>query len=186
DIITPDVILNAKGTPDHPYYQLEGAMGSVLLNLDRFWRKYYGKPLVHLINIELPHRTSFFSPLKTAFDFFLQFYSDRFTFDEERFRPINQRPGKFPVVLLQDKFYKEVDNVLLAFAKTSTIDLDELTIKGQVLLANFTLQGKVIIDNQSGHLVDLTKIDEQILPRTLHNQKVVLDASGKVQLLSLA
>ncbi len=185
DIITPDVILNAKGTTEHPYYQLEGAMGSVLLNLDRFWRKYYGKPLVHLINIELPHRTAFFSPLKTAFDFFLQFYSDRFTFDEERFRPINQRPGKFPVVVLKDKFYKEVDNVLLAFAKTSTIDLDELTINGQVLLANFTLQGKIIIDNQSGKLVDLTKIDATILPRTLHDQKVVIDGSGKVQISNL-
>ena len=186
DIITPDVILNAKGSSAHPYYQLEGAMGSVLLNLDRFWRRYYGKPLVHLVNIELDHRTSFFSPLKTAFDFFLQFYSDRFHFNQETFRPINNRPGKFPGVVLEDKFYKEVDNVLLAFAKTSTVDLEHLTIKGQVRLANFVLKGKVLLDNQSGKMVDLQSFAPTELPRTICDQKITIDPQGKLHVAAWA
>src|SRR5690606_14642666 len=79
EIISPDLIRNGKTQTDtdgvqRRYTQLEGAMGSSLLNLDRYWRSRYGEPLVRFINVERESRTRFFSPIKTAFDFYMQFH----------------------------------------------------------------------------------------------------------------
>jgi hypothetical protein len=143
-IIAPDLILNKK----EKYTQLEGALGSSLLNLDRFWREKYGEPLVQFINIDREHRTDFFSPIKTAFDFFLQFSSDRFTLDETRMRLINHRPGKLPSVSLtdpetKDKYWADVSNVQKAFRETSVINLQSLKVKGQADFSGQSLSGDV-------------------------------------------
>ncbi|MEI6093367.1 MAG: UTP--glucose-1-phosphate uridylyltransferase, partial [bacterium] len=112
-IITPDLIENTKKQLDkdgvtRKYTQLEGAMGSSILNLDRFWRKHYGEALVYFINIDRKNRTRFFSPIKTPFDFFMQFSSDRFKFDEKTIRLIDQRPGSLPFVDFKDEYYSDV------------------------------------------------------------------------------
>src|SRR5690606_20394889 len=105
DVVSPDLILNPKEQEDpdgeiRSYVQLEGAKGSVLLNLDRYWRNRYGEPLVHFVNVEPRDRTRFFSPVKVPFDFFMQFASDRFRFDEQKMELRDQRPGELPAVSL--------------------------------------------------------------------------------------
>ncbi|POB13195.1 UTP--glucose-1-phosphate uridylyltransferase [Halobacteriovorax sp. DA5] len=63
-IALPDLIENQKGE----FVQLEGAMGSVLLNSDKNYRKS-GKMLVHILNVNKENRTKFFNPIKKMDDF---------------------------------------------------------------------------------------------------------------------
>ena len=149
EVITPDLIENVKKQTDkdgviRKYIQLEGAMGSSILNLDRFWRGHYGEALVHFINIDRKNRTRFFSPIKTPFDFFMQFFSDRFVFDEKTVRLIDQRPGTLPFVNFKDDYYNDVQNVLSAFEGASVIELDELSVEGKVMFNGVKLRGTVI------------------------------------------
>lgn len=165
-IVAPDLILNTKEQTDQDgvcrkYTQLEGAMGSCLLNLDRYWRLQYQEPLVHFINVDRNTRTHFFSPIKTAFDYFMQFHSDLFELDFEQMRLIDRRPGKLPSITLKDpqtndKFYQDVQNVLESFEGTSIINLDSLEVHGQVSLGQTEFRGNVRIHNQRKEKFDLT------------------------------
>lgn len=165
-IIAPDLILNKKSQVDNDgvqrsYTQLEGAMGSSLLRLDRHWRERYGEALVHFINVDREARTRFFSPIKTAFDFFMQFHSDRFGFDRKSMRLVNHRPGVLPSVALSDqtsggRYWADVENVLRAFAGASIIGLDRLEVEGRVSFRGVTLRGDVKVVNNSDKEIDLT------------------------------
>jgi len=165
NIISPDLIQNAKQQKDkdgvvRTYIQLEGAMASSLLNLDRFWREHCGKPIVHFVNVGKQNRTRFFSPVKTAFDFFIQFHSDRFILDMDTMRLVDKRKGSLPLVELKNAYYNDVNNVLGSFRGVSTVDLDELYIEGLVSLNGFRLGGKVEIINKSGKMIDLGSVKE--------------------------
>ncbi|MGI4991249.1 UTP--glucose-1-phosphate uridylyltransferase [Halobacteriovorax sp. GFR7] len=63
-IALPDLIKNQK----EEFIQLEGAMGSVLLNSDRLAREN-GRKLVHILNVNKENRTKFFNPIKKMDDF---------------------------------------------------------------------------------------------------------------------
>ena len=152
-VITPDLIENFKKQTDEDgvvrkYKQLEGAMASSLLNLDKFWRKKHKTPLVHFVNVDRENRTRFFSPIKTAFDFFIQFHSDRFVLDMDTMRLVDKRRGALPLVQLCDESYNDVKTVLDRFKGASTLDLDSLYIEGKVDLKNKVLSGKVEIINK--------------------------------------
>ncbi len=158
-VIAPDLILNHKKQKDsdgkqRTYTQLEGAMGSVFLNLDHFWRKNFGAPLVHILNVGPEDRTRFFSPIKTAFDFFIQFFSDRFKLDWETYRLVNQRPECLPQVTLQDSFYSDVLNTLEAFAGCQMKELDNLKIQGKVKFNDISFAGKVEVEAEEGLVRD--------------------------------
>ncbi|MBL7543098.1 MAG: UTP--glucose-1-phosphate uridylyltransferase [Bdellovibrionaceae bacterium] len=194
--VAPDLITNTKTQVGvdgikKSFVQLEGAMGSVVLKLDRLYRENFdGEPLVHFLNIEKDHRTEYFAPIKTAFDFFMQFYSDRFIVDGQAFKIIDQRPGSIPKVTLADEFYKEAANTLNAFKDTKILELDELTIdgfvkedktvSGTVLLPGMKLVGTVRIKNLSGRPVNLPMLLKQNSQenKTLKNVSVVIDAQG--------
>lgn len=167
-IITPDLIQNQKTQIDsdgvsRKYIQLEGAMGSVLLNLDRYWRKRYCTPIVHFINIEKEDRTKFFSPIKTAYDFFMLFHSNRFKFDQISKRLINLRPNSLPLVNLTNKFYAEIDNVLNVFKSTDIIDLDSLHVDGVVDFSNCKLSGHIKIENRTNKVLSLQELPQSLL-----------------------
>jgi UDP-N-acetylglucosamine pyrophosphorylase len=141
--IAPTLIENKKMQKDkdgktRPYIQLEGAMASCLLNLDRAWRRHFNEPLVHFINFEKEYRTEIFCPIKTAFDFFMLYHSDRFTFDSEHFRLRDNNPGTLPLIELPQEFYQDVDN-----------DLESLKVEGgPVDFSGLTLQGHITIHNE--------------------------------------
>lgn len=174
-IITPDLIENTKKQIDkdgitRKYTQLEGAMGSSILNLDKFWRQHYGEALVHFINIDRKNRTRFFSPIKTPFDFFMQFFSDRFVFDEENIRLVDQRPGALPHVVFKDAYYNDVQNVLTSFKNTSVLGLDNLTIEGEVVLGDLELKGDVEIINKTGKLTNIKTCDKYVSGKIVNSK----------------
>ena len=187
-ILAPDLILNWKEQKDadsivRKYLQIEGAMGSTLLNLDRFWRAKYGEPLVHFINVGETHRTRFFSPIKTAFDYFMQFHSDAFHLDASQMRLIKNGHGRLPSVNLKDKFYTDVKNVLTAFKGASVVELTSLTVEGQVMMPSLRLKGRVEVINRAGAMVDLTKLLGS--SASLNNQRVEIEADGSLKVTAL-
>lgn len=187
-IISPTLIVNNKTQVDidgkeRQYTQLEGAMGSSILKLDKYWREHYGEPLVHFINVEAKNRTKFFSPIKTAWDFYMQFFSDRFSLDTETMLLTNNRPESLPSVSLKDSYYKEVQHVLDAFKNANILNLDKLTIKGKVSLKGFTLEGKVEIDNKTGELIDLKAYFPQT--KMLKDKKIVINNKDHISISSI-
>lgn len=186
--ISPELIENWKEQVDvdgvkRKYLQLEGAMGSTLLNLDRVYREEFGTPLVHFLCIDRKDRHLFFSPVKTAFDFFLQFYSDRFSLDAGTLKPINHRPGFLPLVSLvgdqkTPQYWDDIENVLTAFQGCSVLDLDSLKISGLVSLNGLTLRGKIEISN-AGAPVALRPLLKD--PR-IENSRIEISPDSKVRL----
>ena len=190
-LIAPDLITNTKKQKsadgvEKSFVQLEGAMGSVVLKLDRLYRETFnGEPLVHFLNIGKDHRTQYFAPIKSGFDFFMQFYSDRFVVDGNAFKIVDQRPGSIPKVTLADDFYKEAANVLSAFKGAKILELDELSIEGaSVLVPGMTLSGIVKIKNLSRQSVHLPSLLQQnrFVGRELKNVNITIDADGMLMI----
>lgn len=171
--MAPDLVPNWKEQKDsdgvtRKYLQLEGTMGTVIFNLDRFYRSRFGEPLVSIVNIQADVRTQFFSPVKSAFDYFLQFHTDRFAIDPKTYM-LQHRGSELPSFSLKDpgskdKYYSDVQNVLDSFEGSSFLSLKDFEISGQVRLRNFVLAGKVRIVNEVSGLWDLSEV--QGLPRT--------------------
>ncbi len=159
--VSPDLIKNAKKQIDsdgieRTYIQLEGAMGSVLLNFDRLCRQRLGKKAVHFINVEKKNRTKFFTPIKTAFDFLLQFHSDVFELNVHSMRLENKHiSGMLPAVTLKDKYYDDVENVLSSFKGTKMAHLEKLYIQGKVRFLGAELIGDIEIVNTKDDIYDI-------------------------------
>lgn len=159
-IISPDLIVNKKKQKDadgveRTYTQLEGAMGTVVLNLDRYWRNHYGSPIVHFLNVDSINRTKFFCPIKTAFDYYMQFHSDRFAFDPQSYRLINLCPGELPLINLGHSVYKDVQPVLELFKGTKIKRLKSLDASGEIDFSGVELVGDIRIVND-GDRISLT------------------------------
>ena len=140
----PNLIKNIKAQDQRKFTQLEGALGSVFLNLDAYWRENFNEPLVHILNIPVKYRTRFFSPIKTAFDYFMQYHSDRFSFNENNYHLKNNNIAYLPMISLPNT-YKDVSNVLEDFKDCSIINLRSLKIKERVNLAGKELSGDITI-----------------------------------------
>lgn len=192
-LVAPDLIANGKEQKSADgivkvFTQLEGAMGSVVLKLDRLYRENFaGEPLVHFLNIGKENRTEFFAPIKTAFDFFMQFYSDRFEVDGKAFTIVDQRPGFIPKVTLSSEYYKEAANVLSSFKGTKVIELDELVIEGLASVEGLKLSGKVVIKNNSGQMVHIPSLLKANLHKgsELKNVNIVIDSEGHLMITAI-
>ncbi len=66
---TPDIIKNVKEQDGEKFTQLESALGSVVLNLDRFFREKFSQPLVSFLNLNKNDRRKFFMPIKKRSDY---------------------------------------------------------------------------------------------------------------------
>ncbi len=196
DLLAPDLIMNWKEQSDadgitRKYLQIEGAMGSSLLNFDRFWRKKFGRPLVHFINVERDCRTKFFSPIKTAFDYFMQFHSDRFRLDSSTMRLEHVGVEKLPLVVLKDPatkdyYYADVSTVLTNFEGASIRELTSLTIKGQVSARGLKLSGRVEIVNHLSEVINAASMTLRINGEcVLKNQRLLISADGRPTIESL-
>lgn len=193
DEIGPSLIENWKTQKDkdgveRKYLQLEGAMGSMILNLDRYFRINTGKPVVGFVNIERNFRTQFFAPIKTAFDYYMQFYSDRFSYDAKTHKLVDHRPGMLPSVKLideptKDKYYADVDNVIATFTGSSIRDVDQIVIEGRMQLNNVVLIGNVQITNKTQDNINLEKyldsnptLAKKVKGKwVLDNQKIIIE-----------
>lgn len=67
--IAPDVIQNVKTQDGKKFTQLESALGSVMLNLDSYFRKHFKENLVSFLNLEEENRLKFFMPIKKREDY---------------------------------------------------------------------------------------------------------------------
>jgi UDP-N-acetylglucosamine pyrophosphorylase len=65
----PDVIQNVKEQDGKKFTQLESALGSVMLNLDRYFRLHFNTPIVSILNLSPNDRKSFFMPIKKREDY---------------------------------------------------------------------------------------------------------------------
>jgi len=65
----PDVIFNKKLQDGKEFTQLESALGSVVLNLDKFFRQNFETPLVSFLNLNPEDRKAFFMPIKKREDY---------------------------------------------------------------------------------------------------------------------
>jgi hypothetical protein len=83
---SPDVIQNIKTQNDKSYIQLESALGSVVLNLDKYFRLSHGTALVSFLNLDESNRRRFFMPIKKREDYDLLF--DKYEIDETSFQLI--------------------------------------------------------------------------------------------------
>lgn len=212
-IITPDLIENEKEKSDgKKYTQLEGAISSALLNLNAFFttsrdprvRDILAKrgitQLLRIINVDTADRTSFFTPVKNAFDFWFQAYSDYYRFDARRWALRDARAGQIPPSVefsgtkkgaagepKPEDFYQDVQNVIDAFGAASTKALGALSIEGVVLLRDAVLKGDVRIVNRSGVPCDLNSPrarralhQKKGKPLVLENIRITIDEAGQI------
>ncbi|MAZ47815.1 MAG: hypothetical protein CME65_04590 [Halobacteriovoraceae bacterium] len=79
-IIAPDLIKNEKIQDGKKFIQLEGAIASVMLNLDKYFREKLNQPLIRLLNLDSKERESFFIPIKKMEDF--EYILERYTYSK--------------------------------------------------------------------------------------------------------
>src|SRR4030042_5273929 len=208
EIITPDLMEKDITEGTRTFSNLEGALGSALLNLDAFIRttddrrvkelmdKHGIQKLLRIVNISAQQRDIFFTPIKVPFDYWFQEYSDHFRLDTRKWCLENLRPGHLPAVdeafARDNKYYQDVQHCIDAFGRASTIDLDSLSINetAKVHLKDAILRGKVKIVSECPEIVDLNSPEarKQLShPATgrisLENAIVTITKEGKARYL---
>ncbi len=78
--IAPDVILNRKEQNSETFTQLESALGSVLLNTDKYFRENFDTKILSILNLSNEYRDQFFLPIKKREDY--DFIKNNYIFDE--------------------------------------------------------------------------------------------------------
>ncbi|MBU3910977.1 MAG: UTP--glucose-1-phosphate uridylyltransferase, partial [Candidatus Omnitrophica bacterium] len=203
EIITPDLIKNIKSKRGKQFVQLEGALGSALLNLNGFIQttdnekvkallEEYGLTrILYIVNIDTEQRDNFFTPVKFSYDYWLYAYSDHFNVDPSVWQVENFKPGHVPGFESMDKYYEDVQNCIDALGNASTIGLDSLSIKGKVHLKDAILKGSVRIASLYPEMFDLNseeareKLGQTGQDRiTLENIAIVINAIGEASYLS--
>lgn len=86
--ISPDVISNKKEQNNKVFTQLESALGSVMLNLDRFFRSEFNQKVVSVVNVSEQDRESFFIPVKKREDY--DYLVDNFRVSTENYKIVRK------------------------------------------------------------------------------------------------
>ena len=168
---------------------MEGAMGSALLNLvknmatskdvriNALWERNQG--FFKLARVEKDYRSDFFTPNKTAIDFWQMALSDHFERKLEQKEDgkfdislKNTRPGHFTTYKFEEQsedWYNNVSHLEIAFGKMSTHNLDELQIRGRpVLIPDTILEGDVRIVNNSAR-AEVLQLKDELIDMIRHN-----------------
>ena len=201
-IVTPDLIENEKEQNGKRFIQLEGAMGSALLNLNGFvqtandprvgqlMRQHGLERIVYMVHVQQEDRTNFSTPTKYALMQCLYAGSDHFSINPKTFRLVNLRSdGHIPTIhqaLLQNPFYKSINDAFRAFGRASTRQLDSLRIVGNVLLKDAILKGEVAIHSYYPGEFDLNSPEARRAlgqpeegPLHLQDTAIRIDANGE-------
>ncbi|MFB0527266.1 MAG: methyltransferase domain-containing protein, partial [bacterium] len=185
EVITPDILIHERTKGDKSFIQLEGGLTSALLNLDAFitttddpvvvaLKERFGiNKLVYTVNVDPEDSTKLSTPVKYSLDFWRQAYSDEYFLDTTNWVLVNNNPGHVPKVDLKDSYYSDLKNCIDSLGNASIVAADELTINGIVHLKDAVLMGKVIIDNDSGHAVDLNSDEFKSALGALPNNHLV-------------
>ena len=187
------------------YLPLDGAIGSVLLNLNAYFLTSTNPKvqtilssrgidrILHLVNVP---RVQFFTPNKVPTDHYLFNFSDRYAFDAESLGLVDQNPGApQPEIVLESKdaagkdtgFYSDLKDLVDNLGnKLGARELRTLKISGQVSLVNATLKGDVKIFSEIPTPINLY----EILPLTdgrliLENKSIVIHADRSFTITSI-
>ena len=137
--------LDPRNIQSPPVYQLETAMGSAISVFENAQA------------LRVPrHR---FSPVKTTNDLLLVRSDAYLLTDDYLVVPDPARQGDFPVVELDTRHYKFIDDFEARFPAgiPSLTSCSGMSIKGDIKFAeNITLIGDVYLDNNSGSQVNIT------------------------------
>lgn len=137
--------LDPRNIQSPPVYQLETAMGSAISVFENAQA------------LRVPrHR---FSPVKTTNDLLLVRSDAYLLTDDYLVVPDPARQGDFPVVELDTRHYKFIDDFEARFPAgiPSLISCSGMSVKGDIKFAeNITLIGDVYLDNNSGSQVNIT------------------------------
>lgn len=162
-IITPDLIENEKIQNGKKFVQLEGALASVLLNLNRYvtnssvarelWQEISGgSQFLRIVNIDSQRRDRFFTPIKYASDFWLQAGTNHFEVDTKNWHLVNTRPGHLPTLsdaFVQNPYYMDVANMFDALGTNTDVShLDYLDIRGKIIARDAVWKGTVSIQSE--------------------------------------
>ena len=170
--------------------------------------KYEVSRFLMIVNVDTPNRTDVFTPVKNSFDFWFQAYSDYYQLDAQswtlRDRQIDQVPPSVEIISYKqdaagnfilddkgerqdDKYWADLQNVINAFGKASTRELEALTIEGRVLLRDAILKGQVTITSRYPGISDLnsSQVREQLdqagdEPLVLDNIIINIGGDGKI------
>jgi len=77
--ISPNVIKNKKSQNGESFIQLESALGSVVLNTDRYFRENHNQKILSVLNLSQKYRDRFFLPIKKREDY--DFIKANYSFD---------------------------------------------------------------------------------------------------------
>ncbi|MEI6438028.1 MAG: hypothetical protein WCO69_04685 [Candidatus Omnitrophota bacterium] len=208
-IFAPDLIDSKKPQGSKDFFQLEGPFGTALLNLQNYFEntpaakeilKKHTKSgrLVKIVNIGVEDRMEFFTPGKSAGDYWFQFMTDAFDLDLNDWTLKHVYGAKFHPPLLEfvipkkDEFddapyYKNLTTLEdVALGKNgSAKDLKALQIvlkKGDasdaVILKDAVLIGSIRINNLSGKPQDLNSPESR--------KELGLPATGRIVLEDVA
>ncbi|MBU4333720.1 MAG: UTP--glucose-1-phosphate uridylyltransferase [Candidatus Omnitrophica bacterium] len=206
--ITPTLISNPKTKSIEgeiqEVFQLEGAKGAALLNLNKYvtttrdagvrelmtkhgFIDEYGQPkLVYVVNFAPEVGTDVFTPEKFAYDHGVYALSDLFK--------VNVNTGRLEGIAGRDRlpgfeldsYYKDVENVIDAWGKHISMDgLESLKVQGKVHFADAKLRGKVRIINETDDIIDLNEYKAELgVAETevldLSNVVVIIDSNKKI------
>lgn len=206
EFMTPDLITNKKTKETatgkkKDVFQLEGALGSALLNLNTFlittdipevkalMKKFNIDRLVYFVNYDEEDRIKSFSPVKYAWDHWLYAYSGNFKVDMKTWRISSQFGSNLPAFTSMDEYYEDISNMISSFNGVDVSHLKEITIKGVVDLPHVILEGKVIIENRSGSKIDLNEFAWLLEQRSgrvvLKDAHLIIDENKKFTLALL-
>ena len=216
EIVSPDLIPREVPVTYNEdlvktYVQLEGTLGSSLLNLDAFFEtsedpevkgileKHKMKRVVNLVYVQAKDRSRVFTPIKSTTDFWLQAYTDFYELDKVEWvlKPavVDDKvplPPELDLDLENQPYYKEAQNMIDAFGRASTKRLRRLKVRGLVVMPNAILEVDVEVINESGEEVDLRELaalhphDFTSGPRlVLKDTLVHIDRKGNVEVVNL-
>ena len=200
-IITPDLIEKGKEKDGKKFIQLEGALGSALLNLNGLIQttdnkeikalltEHKIKRILYVVNIDRYQRDNFFTPVKFSYDYWFYAYSDHFKVDNSTWKLKNLKPGHLPGFEEMDEYYLNAQNCIDALDRASTIGLNSLSIKGKVHLKNAILEGDVKIISQYPGIVDLNskkarkRLNQPEQGKIKLDNTVIINEEGEVSYL---
>ena len=183
-VIMPDLIENKDKKTGN--IKLEGAIGSVMLNLNAFFettdneevkalkRKYVGEgQLVRIVNAEEELRSSVFTPVKKAIDIWFQEESGYYKFNPDTYELEEATANSVPAFSLEGKDYEDIKYLKKNWTNVDAKDIKSLTVKGEgVKFKNAVLAGDVRVINESGE--DIVISQETLGP------EFASDAGGRI------
>ncbi|MDP8254076.1 MAG: UTP--glucose-1-phosphate uridylyltransferase [Candidatus Kaelpia aquatica] len=190
-VVFPTLIQNTKSQDGKEFIQLEGAIGSVVLNFGKYlattdnqevralMEKHGITRLVSILNVEEEARTDFFTPVKAAVDvWFLQPERGVFSVDSESHGLIKEDPSRpLPQISLSDSGYEDLSVLMDHFSSVDLSEASSFIVQGRVRMPAADIRGRVEIISAFEGVFDLSSEEaiSQISSLIAADNRLILD-----------